>query len=407
METGYWGSLDVALAARPCSPGPRQGNAPLARGTFALVFSTSEAAHQVRPGGSSLRTVLFFRHYTHFTGGHLKAWNYFNHVLSSPEFTPRVWFSDTTTLDRDNPWEGVPDLVIDKETPIRPDVCVVGGANWRMLDRYPYVMPNVPVINLVQHVRHADPELRLKKFLQRKAIRICVSQEVADALGATGMAVGPLVVIPNGIDLEFLPERNSSEPKVDVLIAAMKEPELGALVANRLAREGRGIKVLSERMPRPAFLSHIQRSRITVFMPHRTEGFYLPALEGMALGTIVVCPDCVGNRSFCLPGHNAFRPDYVIDDIVRDVEAALALPPDRALELQENGRRTADAHTLGREREAFLNVLHNIDEVWGGMDGVAVPSQVAHDGSRRPKRNRRGSGSAKRTHRDGGAPAVS
>ena len=44
------------------------------------------------------------------------------------------------------------------------------------------------------------------------------------------------------------------------------------------------------------------RARVTVLVPNPKEGFYLPALEAMALGTIVVCPDCVGNRSFCVAG---------------------------------------------------------------------------------------------------------
>ena len=36
---------------------------------------------------------------------------------------------------------------------------------------------------------------------------------------------------------------------------------------------------------------------MTLFLPNQREGVYIPGLEGMALGTLVVCPDCVGNRS--------------------------------------------------------------------------------------------------------------
>jgi len=333
-----------------------------------------------------LRTVLFFRHYTRFTGGHLKAWNYFNHVLASADFTPRVWFSDLSTMEGDNPWNAVPNLIVDKQRPVRPDVCVLGGANWRMLDRYPLALPNIPVINLVQHVKHADSELRLQKFLRRKAIRICVSDQVADELRATGLTVGSLVVIPNGIDLSCLPERRAGESKVDVLIAGLKEPELAVQVAARLAHEGRRIDVLSEQISRPDFLGRIQEARVTLFLPHMAEGFYLPALEGMALGTIVICPDCIGNRSYCLPGYNAFRPNYTIGDVVRDVEAALVLPTDQTRQLLENARRTAAEHSLERERQTFLDVLHNIDELWGGMDDITEPSQVAYDESSRAKR---------------------
>jgi glycosyltransferase involved in cell wall biosynthesis len=219
-------------------------------------------------------------------------------------------------------------------------------------------------------VRHADPELRLAKFLQRKAIRICVSSEVADELRATGLTSGPLIVIPNAIDVPDPPATIGAQPHVDVFIAAGKEPGLGLQVADRLAQDGRVVDVLVERIARDEFLARIRAARTTVFLPHATEGFFLPALEGMALGTLVVCPDCIGNRSFCLPGHNAFRPEYTVDSIVRDAEAALALPPDEAGRLRENAVQTAAGHTLSREREAFLDVLHNIDELWRGANAV-------------------------------------
>ena len=101
------------------------------------------------------------------------------------------------------------------------------------------------------------------------------------------------------------------------------------------------------------FLRHIQDARITVFLPRATEGFFLPALEGMALGTIVVCPDCIGNRSCCLPGHNDFRPNFVIDDVARFAEAALTLLPSQKWQLDENSPRTSDGHSCAHELEHF------------------------------------------------------
>ena len=83
--------------------------------------------------------------------------------------------------------------------------------------------------------------------------------------------------------------------------------------------------MLTEHVPRDEFLDAMRRARVTLFLPNEEEGFYLPALEGMALGTIVVCPDCVGNRSFCLPGVNAFRPDYRLMSWCRDGDSAHAV----------------------------------------------------------------------------------
>jgi hypothetical protein len=86
----------------------------------------------------------------------------------------------------------------------------------------------------------------------------------------------------------------------------------------------------------------------------------------MALGTIVVCPDCVGNRSFCLPGVNAFRPPYGFDALITATEEALALPKPKILALVTAARETAQRHSPAAERAAFLRVLANLDEIWAG-----------------------------------------
>jgi hypothetical protein len=46
------------------------------------------------------------------------------------------------------------------------------------------------------------------------------------------------------------------------------------------------------------------------------------------------------------------------------------LPPDRAKQILANARQTAEAHSLLRERRAFLDVLHNVDQLWAAPDAV-------------------------------------
>jgi glycosyltransferase involved in cell wall biosynthesis len=94
------------------------------------------------------------------------------------------------------------------------------------------------------------------------------------------------------------------------------------------------------------------------------EGFYLPALEGMAAGTLVVCPDCVGNRSFCINGLNSFVPAYTLANILDDAENALRISPVKIQEMQINAARTVANHGLLEERRAFLELLDNIEWLW-------------------------------------------
>ena len=311
-----------------------------------------------------MRTVLFYRNYRKFHGGHLKVWDYFTHVLASPEFTPRIEFGPRTSWDHTNPWWNAREYVVDSALSVHPDVFFVAGRDWLMMDQHPDAGANIPVVNLVQHVRHADPKSNRFQFLSRKAIRICVSEEVTRALRETGLTEGPLITIPIGMDLESLPASNDEKHDIDVLIAALKQPDLGEQLGSRLKQPGRRIEVLSKLLPRSEYLSRIQQAYTTVFLPNEAEGFYLPPLEGMAMETLVVCPVHAGERWIYLPGHNCFRPNYTIEELTQATESALALPPNRVQQIRANARQTADTHSLLRERRAFLDVLHNIDQLW-------------------------------------------
>ena len=312
-----------------------------------------------------MRSVLFFRHLPRFSGGHLKVWHYFNYVRHSAGYRPYVCFSKESIWDESNPWFSVQEGPDDSCGPARPDLFFLGGRDWRLLDWSGCDRPTAPKINLVAHVRHADPDNSRYGYLTRKAVRICVSEEVRQAVVDSGRANGPIYVIPNGIDLtDLAPAIESARKRNDLVIAALKEPRLGRELAQRLEAMGHRCELLTERLPRAEFLARLNDARVTVFLPHRTEGFYLPALEGMALDTLVVCPDCVGNRSFCLPGYNCFRPDYTLESVLDAAVAALAVPPAEREQMLNRARATAAEHTLTREREAFLAILENLSQIW-------------------------------------------
>ncbi|MBW3634096.1 MAG: glycosyltransferase family 1 protein [Chloroflexi bacterium] len=310
-----------------------------------------------------MRIVLFHRKYRRFHGGHLKVWHYFNHVLAAPGFDARVHFDASSSWDSSNPWTQAAGHVIESVDGLSPDALFVAGRDWQRLDELGLLDRGIPVLNLIQHVRHAQEWSIQSNYLDRKAIRICVSPEVAAAVEEAGSR-GTTVVIPNGMDVPVVESGDQRAKSLDLLIAGLKQPALATQVAGHLTTNGRSVEVLTEHVPRETFLEAIRRARVTLFLPNEEEGFYLPALEGMALGTIVVCPDCVGNRSFCLPGLNAFRPAFRFDDMVRDVERALTLPEPAAARLRNSAIAMVQHHSLDAERERFVEVLTNLDALW-------------------------------------------
>jgi hypothetical protein len=312
-----------------------------------------------------LRTVLFYRHFVRFAGHHLKVWDYFNHVLASPHHTALVRFTRQSLLDETNPWTAVPDRIVDQTTEVDPDLLLLSGMDWLQVDAAQREDSPIPVLNLVIHPTHFLPENPRYQFLSNRAIRICMSTDVAEALQHTGRLRGPLFTIPAAIDVRSVrsiagrPERD-----IDVLVVALKNPEMGRTLAARLSRSPRNVRLLDERLShRTELLEFLARAKVTVFLPQRREGFYMPALEGMAVGTVVVCPDVLGNRSFCLPGVNCFRPPYEEDALFESAETAFADLPNLG-EMIERAHRTAEDHDLAGERESFLQILERVDELW-------------------------------------------
>jgi hypothetical protein len=309
--------------------------------------------------------TLFHRSLNRFSGGHLKVWDYFNHVLQSPRHAPRVYFAPGSLWDENNPWRKSRDHTTSEWDVAAADVLFLAGRDWRMLSGSQRREPPVPVVNLIQHVRHAAPDDPRRRFLTHRAVRICVSQETAEAISGTGLVNGPVFVIPNGIDLAALPTAaHPDERPHDIVIAGLKAPQLADRIRRELEPTGKKIVSLTTQIPRADFLANLAAARIAVLLPNAAEGFYLPAIEAMALGTLVVCPDCVGNRSFCVPDENCLRPAHDEPAIVLAARAALALPAAKTTAMLAAARETAERHSIHAERAAFLAVLNDLEQIW-------------------------------------------
>jgi hypothetical protein len=242
----------------------------------------------------------------------------------------------------------------------------VSGLDWRLFPREQRSDPPVPVINYVQSVRHAWAENPRRPLLVNKAIRICVSPEVTAALEETGEVRGPMFTIPAAIDHASLARIERPERDLDLLVVALKAPDLGRDLAGRLVRPGRSIEVVDRLIPRASLLDLLTRATVTLFLPYAVEGWPLPLLEGMALGTIVVCPDVVGNRSFCLDGENCFRREYTNDALLEATETALASSSELGAMI-DRADQTARSYDLGPERTSFLDILGRVEEMWAGI----------------------------------------
>ena len=300
------------------------------------------------------RRLLFHRDYEHYTGGHGKVLDYIAHADAHPGWEAHV-FVHPRSAREGNPFLAHPRGRIGSLSPTGDDVLFLAGEDWAAWEDPDDA--SRPVINLVQGVRHATPGTGLRSFLSRKAIRICVSDAVSEAIRSTGEVNGPVHVIPAALSLPESAGRAS--PSDGIFIYAHKQPALGAAVMSALRERGLEARLQTELVPRTDFLQRLEAARIAIVLPFAEEGFFLPALEAMALGCAVVTADCKGNRAYLEDGVNALVPALQLEPIMLAVDRLLA---DEGLRrrLADAGAEMATRFTLQRERSAFHGILDGL-----------------------------------------------
>ena len=324
--------------------------------------------------GQDLPTVWFHRQFLRLSGGHLKHSQYFDHVRRLPGYTPRISFTGEPGVspqpDQCRLWPPRKGAYAERWQPSRTDILFLAGLDWRyLIDNGLEALPN-PRINLIQGVRHAHDGTELHGYLKRRAVRICVSEEVAEALRATRQVNGPLFTIVNGTHTppaialhrfaaDLLPRRRRS-----VIVVGYKRPELAKALSESLADAKVPHHLLLDFLPREQFLATLAGAEVTVCLPAAEEGFYLPALEAMACGSVVVTLDCIGNRSFCHNHQNCLIAPEDPDTLTAATIHALTLFPKARKALRRHADETVRQHSLAKERQRFHEILGNIHSIW-------------------------------------------
>ncbi len=330
-------------------------------------------------------TVWFHRDFDRLTGGQVKHAHYFDHVRRFAGYGPRIHFTanlpgTSPSPDQNRLWPSGKAFRTPKWAPRQGDVFFLAGLDWRHLVQTGLdALPN-PRINLVQHVRHADPGSELRSYLKKRAVRICVSQEVADAIAATGRVNGPVFTIPNAVDVRFqgpaqrgfgwrqglqvwaLAQRRLQAPVTTIV--GYKRPDLAQALSHSLDQAGIRHHLLVGFQPRHRFLATLVASTVVVCLPHAKEGFYLPALEAMASNCVAVTLDCIGNRGFCRHQSNCLIAQPTAESLTATVQEALGQPPETRNAMLSQARQTAQRHSLAAERAQFHDLLTAIRNIW-------------------------------------------
>ena len=315
------------------------------------------------------RTVWFYRDNQHMNGANLKHSHYFGHVQQTQGFSPKITFggeplNEAILSDRPH-W---PTGGGARWEPGCRDVLFLDGVeDWRYLAKCGLEsLPN-PRINLIQGFLDKYDDSERERYLAQKAIWICVSQEVANEISATGRTKGPIRTIPNGTDLT--PAEAStlrSLHRHGVTIVGYKRPKLACALSRRLNEKGiwcPSVYVFAKHS-REQFLAWLAKKQVAVCLPFEKEGFYLVALEAMAAGCLVVTLDCIGNRGFCHHGKNCLIAKPRLDSLWSAVKTALDMPNPERERLLQGALDTVAKHSLEAEKKHFQTILPDVDRLW-------------------------------------------
>ena len=324
-----------------------------------------------RSSAETARTVWFYREYTRLTGGQVKHADYFEHVRRSPGFAPKLMLGGAKLnarqeRERQELWPVAASDLAAQWTPQTNDLLFLAGTDWRYLRSAGLEHLGNPRLNLVQHVRHAHAGSELYGYLSQRAIRICVSDEVADAIRGTGRTNGPIIAIPNGIDIapRTVPKAQPPSAQPAIAIIDYKRRELGAALHRALDQASIPYVALAGFLPRSAFLRLLAAVDVAVCLPHEEEGFYLPALEAMASGCIAITLDCVGNRGFCHHRRNCLIAEPTAQSLCATVQEAIGVPAETREAMLREASDTVRRHSLAAERTRFDKLLQDIGNIW-------------------------------------------
>ena len=326
-----------------------------------------------------VRRVLFHRSWTKYnggtSGGQLKVRDAFEHFASSDRYKPHVYFG-TETVWFDNPgnvWHSYRSQALKDWAIESTDILFFAGWDWKVLPVEQRLRPPVPVLNIAQPRQIMLPDAR-RDYLKHPAIRIAKSTVGKKLLEGYGVN-GPVFFIPDAIDFKLIPKPDP-EPKLDVFIVGLKNPK----VAERLKRKLKWHNFLNKnkikfqiqvppKLPtREDFLNRVNTARIVVCLPmtaeEGAEGFYLPALEGMVMEKLVICPYAVGNVDFCIPNETCLQPEYETTAIFKAILKAVNMQPDEFNKMVKSGRSIANRHTIEEERRSLLSLAEKAEDLW-------------------------------------------
>ena len=312
-------------------------------------------------------------------GGVVKIMDYVNHaislgyepVIACPEqYKPELPVFQITRFSDISPENGIKFTDLEKVSVAPHELAFLSWpTHYEILEpRLSRWTRHEQVIFIVQNVRWANPDwingyaLRL---LSRPMARIMTNDVVLEAVKPYLNPTSLTDVIDLGNDSDYFAKRRSGPlgGRIKVGYTTWKSgvgDEVASALAGSPHYEFRAIR-------NPVGWAELRElyhwSDVFLGTPLVEEGFYMPGLEAMAAGAIVICSDAGGNRAYCRFGENCIEVGMdEAGDYVGALEGLRAADAREIGRLRSNGYETVGRHTLEQEREGFGEFMERLTE---------------------------------------------
>ena len=304
-----------------------------------------------------MKSLSFIRRYANYTGGHQKVADYIGHAVAEQSTQVCLYLDNRSALEPEL-FDNL--LGVDYQRsylPEQADAVFLAGMDWR--DYLPFYSERQPKLNLIQHVRHGDKNHPLFAFLKYRAIRLCVSEAVRNAI--MPYANGPCVVIKMGHQIA----RINTQRDNDIYILGNKQPELARRVAKWAKSKQLRVLLHDEYVAKADVLLGMASSYVALTLPNKTEGFYLPGIEAMALSKWAVVPNCVANAEYVHRFANITPCQLNFASCISAVDFALtSVRSSFSWGQRAIGHRVVSRYSLQAERRQFHTILKDLDIHW-------------------------------------------
>jgi glycosyltransferase involved in cell wall biosynthesis len=222
------------------------------------------------------------------------------------------------------------------------------------------------VIHIIQNVRHSNPgwlngyALRL---LTRPMARISTNAIVGDSIASLLDPRALHEVIDIGHDTPYFHLERSGKTSGPLRVAYTTwKSDVGDRVSSLMADTDLEFRAIREQATWQDLRALYHWADVFLCSPGPQEGLYLPGLEAMAAGCLVLTPDVGGNMAYCKPGANCIMVDYEDADSYAAALRHVARDPRAFEQLRTGGYATASEFSLTDEREKFHDFLDTLQD---------------------------------------------